>query len=89
MNFYRAYVFKCLCGRWARGRYPVANITEAHATDPLRAICHKISGLPANAKGRITSRSPDPHEVGCGRTLAEVDAAIAERRAAEVLAGSR
>ena len=75
MNIFRAYSFPCLCGRQAEGRYQVKDFTEAAGpVDPKRAICHKMSGLPENRKGKISRNSAEPHEVGCGRTLAEANA---------------
>lgn len=79
MNYLRGYTFKCLCGRQVVGTYSITaeefNSQTENGLAPIdkkRAICTEMRGVPAG-KGVLTTKSAAPHDVGCGRTLAEVD----------------
>ena len=70
---YREYRFDCLCGLHVRGRYAIADVNDPGELDRNRAVCRMIRGLPENARGKLSPKSPEPHQVGCGRTLEQVD----------------
>lgn len=86
MIHYRCYEYKCVCGLWVKGFYPLtaeefalqqSSIEpEANRLDPERAVCRMVRGVPSQGRstrktGHLTAKSVVEHTVGCGRTLAQ------------------
>ena len=86
MNFYRGYAFTCACGLHVKGRYPITDDPRDDQFDATldrdKAVCRMTKGAPSFPSSSVnTAKAIGLHEVGCGRTLAEVDAARLEASA--------
>jgi hypothetical protein len=84
-RYFRGYTFYCLCGRLVTGQYPITEdefkkvgTTDEVPLDRTKAVCKEPRGSAAGQKNSTTSL----HDIGCGQTLAAVDAARLAERAA-------
>ena len=79
--YQRAYSYRCFCGLDVTGSYPAGTESVDGPVDKTRAVCRMTKGA-ANfpAWSRASAKTVKAHSVGCGRTLAESDAAFEAQR---------
>ena len=80
----RGYRFRCICGLWVTGSYPLSKEEAELSTgarvlvplDPTRAVCRVYRGKAAGQPLSVV----DDHDVGCGRTLEKVLQELDDRK---------